>query len=61
MKWEKEEVKYLYPLWILQEISSGIAKILILSLNPNPGFFSSADTLTVNPYAWETRLKVLEL
>lgn len=48
-------------MWILEEISSGIAKILIVSLNPNPGFFSSADTLKVNPYSWKARLKALQL
>lgn len=51
----------MYPVWILEEISSGIAKILIVSLNPNPGFFSSADTLKVNPYSWKARLKALQL
>lgn len=59
--WEKEEVKYIYPPWILQEICSSTAKILIASLNPNAGLFGSADTLEVNSYSWKASLKVLQL
>lgn len=51
----------MYSPWILQEICSGIAKILTASLNPNPGLFGSADTLKVNPYSREASLKVLQL
>lgn len=45
----RKRVIRMYPLQILQEICSGIAKILTASLNPNPGLFGSADTLKVNP------------